>query len=565
MAGLEVEYNACDDFSPIRAWCKTWGASVHSDGSCGWECVTSPAAGNHLLSQIGDLTYALSESSARHNADCGVHVHVDASDLRWPDMARIVRLYERVEPALYVLAGRRRWSNHYCQPWDTRFTTALASTTDVKGAILRVLYNSADEAEGKKELTNTWSRDDGNGKLVPYGEPEKKSSFRYHGLNLAPWIARLRRRNKSKDARSLYNRPVSDATVEFRLHENCHDRERLTAWTKLLVRLVDFASKSTDSEIDALPRSGMRALATIAPDCLPFIVKRTKAYRNAVNTGNRFFRYSPSRGWYAEGAKAGSKAWGIAPVTSENTHEKWICTKLDGIALYGFATRDDAERYVQTVGRAGYAPCEVIAAPDNERTPLAYRYGLYSEASDCWLRSLYHDASIAALAAPEGYAPKLTDYSDVPELDRWIVESVTYPEDGPQPMKTCYNGDRSEFGAPVQQGSKAWAMYWQRRYPSRYLARPLHIQLPLPLTDVGCELPPGYVKPRDRYDIRVGDTVQIVWRDSTHNGRRGTVTSVDNRYYEVLYSDGQTSNWYHETRSPALERVETEESTSCAA
>ena len=73
------------------------------------------------------------------------------------------------------------------------------------------------------------------------------------------------------------------------------------------------------------------------------------------------------------------------------------------------------------------------------------------------------------------------------------------------------------------------------------------------------------MKPRDRYDIRVGDTVQIVLRDSEHNGRRGTVTSVDNRYYEVLYSDGQTSNWYHETRNPALERVETEESTSCAA
>lgn len=561
MAGLEVEYNACDDFAPIREWCKAWGASVHSDGSCGWECVTSPAAGNHLLSQIGDLTDALSESSARHNGDCGVHVHVDASDLRWPDMARLVRLYERVEPALYVLSGRRRWSNRFCRPWDTRFTTALASTTDVKGAILRVLYNSADEAAGKKELTNTWSRDAGNGKLVPYGEPEKKSSFRYHGLNLAPWIARLRRRNKSKAARSLYNRPVSDATVEFRLHENCHDRERLTAWTKLLVRLVDFASKSTDSEIDSLPMSGMRALATIAPDCLPFIVQRTKAYRNAVNTGNRFFRYIPAKGWYTIGARVGSKAWGFARVTSESAHGPWLCEGLDGIALSGFATLDDAERYAQTVGRADYAPCEVIAATADERTPLAYRYGLYSEASDCWLHSLYHDASIAALAAPEGYAPKLTDYSDLPELDRWIVESVTYPEDGPQRMRTCYDGGRSAFGAPVSRGSKAWAMHWQKRDPGNYRARPLHVQLPLPLTDVGCELPPGYVKPRDRYDIRVGDTVQIVWRDSAHtNGRRGTVTSVD-RYYEVLYSDGQTSNWYHETRNPALERVETEEST----
>ena len=254
LAGVEIEYTSCERFAPIAGYAETHGASVHADGSCGWEVVTPPAAGDHLLKQLDTVCSALSSASAEHDDSCGVHVHVDVRDFRWADIARLTLLWEYLETTMYRLAGQGRADNSYCKPWNGELRRALAHAPhDPKGAILScVLTNSKDP---KKRLEQHWRGS---------GPPCKKGIFdRYRSMNLSPWLARIAARRASRMSRPAARR--EDATVEFRLHEDCHDAARLVPWTMLLVRIVEYALAHSEKEIAMLP-SPVAALRVIAPD-----------------------------------------------------------------------------------------------------------------------------------------------------------------------------------------------------------------------------------------------------------------------------------------------------------
>jgi hypothetical protein len=296
MAGAEVEYNACVDFRPIKSWAMHWGADIHSDGSCGWEAVTSPAGGDFIGAQLTDLCQAFTAAKAKADHKCGVHVHVDASDLRWPDMARLLRLYSRLEPALYLLAGQSRLENTFCKPWEQTMSEALdseAGKLDPKGAILRVLYSSKNEAVAKDAQKRMWTEGQG---------PTKKASFRYRGLNIAPWIARLRvaqpsTRNAAGKLVRKGKRFVSDATVEFRLHRGTLDVDSLVPWAQACVRIVDFASGCSERDVASLPRSQIRALLQIAPESKRYIESRLADYRRNIRSEMRMIGYHPKVGY----------------------------------------------------------------------------------------------------------------------------------------------------------------------------------------------------------------------------------------------------------------------------
>lgn len=282
LAGLEVEYVQSADFAPIHTWAKTWNASVTEDGSCGWECVTSPAAGDHLLKQVGDLADALAESGATigsHNK-CGVHVHVDARDVDWPSMMRLVRVWAVVESACFSLAGdwRRHTSQHgaranYCEAWGDTLADALRTSSDPKGALLAMLDTdrAALAAKGRR------------------GEcPGKHDGVRYRAMNVRPWLARWRLTD-TRDYNVLRpntayqptfkagsKRLASDATIEFRLHEGCLDKAELQGWAALMACIVEYAVNATDRDVDAL-RDGRSALEIIAggrPVVVEYLARR---------------------------------------------------------------------------------------------------------------------------------------------------------------------------------------------------------------------------------------------------------------------------------------------------
>ena len=249
MAGLEVEYNRSKKFQSIKDWCKRWGSSVHSDGSCGWECVTSPAAGKKLTNQVADLAKSLGAAEATCNFKCGLHVHVDARDMTPGKIRNLCYLYGIVEPAMYAIGGEARAGVSYCKPNGEKLMKAAMNAKGWTVAIYKAIFtmdNSADQAVRDFVKHNT----------------DKKFGTRYVGLNLCPWVAGL-----------LGKKP--DTTVEFRLHNGTLDGKELIGWAQLCVDLVEYAKTHKFDELrdSSLAAIGpVDALRTISPRSLEYII-----------------------------------------------------------------------------------------------------------------------------------------------------------------------------------------------------------------------------------------------------------------------------------------------------
>ncbi len=277
LAGIEWEYNQVGSYKSLEDWKKKWGGTIHYDGSCGEEAVTPPMAGDFICKVITDLGNAFKLSHVKIDNRCSVHVHVDASDYSWHDMFKLLKVYSKLEPILYLLAGQQRLLSKYCIPLgkdlDKIFTNsngAELSCPDYKGAILAVALQASSSKDARE---------------LQRGKPGKRTGGRYRGLNINPWLAA--RRSKSPDA-----------TVEFRMHRDCYETNRIIGWTQLCVRIVDWCLKSSVKDIENLPKSPLRALCqTIAPDCAGWILSRIKEWRKSTNkfTG-RFGRRIHVRG-----------------------------------------------------------------------------------------------------------------------------------------------------------------------------------------------------------------------------------------------------------------------------
>ncbi len=253
LVGIELEYNnSCN----LQNWVNKWRGAVHSDGSCGWEAVTTPLGAPHIGPCMRDLVAEL-QGKTGADQNCGVHVHVDARDIRWPDMYRILNVYSLVEPILYLLAGQHRMEGTYCRPCGAGYAAALSS------------------ADPKEAIINLAVRDvSGKGRAKARARPHKKDGGRYKGINIVPWLVGRRVQ-------------APDTTIEFRMHRNTLDASRVTGWAHLCADIVDWCAKATDADLDRLPRSALRALVTvIAPGSSAWVMKRVREWRHATTAQN---------------------------------------------------------------------------------------------------------------------------------------------------------------------------------------------------------------------------------------------------------------------------------------
>jgi hypothetical protein len=270
LAGVEWEYNYVDSTKALETWKQRWGGTIHYDGSCGEEAVTSPMAGDYIAKVLTELGAAFKTGRVKIDDKCSVHVHVDAHDYSWHDMFKLLKVYSKVEPLLYLLAGQQRLVNTYCVPIGKDFSKIITTNCpDPKGAIMALALKTATSKDAR---------------ALQREKPGKRTEGRRRGLNISPWLAA--RKNKSPDA-----------TVEFRMHRDTHDAARVIGWTKLCVRLVDWCVKSSDKDIENLPNSPLRSLCQmIAPDCSRWILSRIKEWRESTKFAGKFKRRIHIRG-----------------------------------------------------------------------------------------------------------------------------------------------------------------------------------------------------------------------------------------------------------------------------
>lgn len=305
LIGLEIEYNETGSFSELRRTLEKWRSGHHSDGSCGYEVVTAPIAGPHVAACVTDVCNAFDRADTKADERCGVHVHVDARDLMWADMFRLLWVYARVEPLLYVLAGQHRIENQYCKPSGRDYLDAMGYV-DRKGGVLATAYNQTPYDDGSKKKT---SKADAGRSYVRSTKPGKKDGGRYKGLNILPWLAGRRKnarprviawkqdehgnRIRTSGGKMIPTRfepapakPIKgDTTIEFRLHRNTLDAGRIIGWAQVCERIVSWCATHTDKEAQALPRSALRCMAVIAPESMPFVLSRIRSWRRATRKG----------------------------------------------------------------------------------------------------------------------------------------------------------------------------------------------------------------------------------------------------------------------------------------
>lgn len=274
---MEWEYNRKVDLS---GWRSKWRGGVHYDGSCGYEAVTAPMAGDHIANCLKDLAKTFEETEALADERCGIHVHVDARDLKWADMYRLLWVYGKVEPLMYLLAGQHRARldhdrTSYCKPVGREYLDSL-SEVDRKGAVLAVALGRGNSEEGARKILRSC-------------RIGKKDGGRYRGLNIIPWLAgrAYKERKVTKDLKTgkvtTSLTPKPDSTVEFRLHRNSMNPDRVIGWSQLCAKLVDWCANATDKEAQNLPKSPLRALCeVIAPELAPWILRRVTEWRKAT-------------------------------------------------------------------------------------------------------------------------------------------------------------------------------------------------------------------------------------------------------------------------------------------
>lgn len=204
-----------------------WHGACVSDGSLpdgGFEIVTAPAGGDLFLDQIEDICRELNAADAEVDKSCGLHVHVDARDLSYYCLTRLIRIYAHVEPVLFRMVPKSRRDNQYCEPCGQRYLTHAKGP---KASVIQATYGEP------------------AGRYFPTTRKSKYVQARYAAMNLHSYFLR--------------------GTVELRLPNGTTNAAKITSWGVLWASIVEFAARSSDKEVtDFLALDPQEALVKIA-------------------------------------------------------------------------------------------------------------------------------------------------------------------------------------------------------------------------------------------------------------------------------------------------------------
>lgn len=226
---------------------KDWGGSIVQDGSLpenGFEINTAPAGGDLFVRQIDEICSALKKSSAKVDDSCGLHIHINAKDFNYYDVRRLMKVYAKIEDALFGMLPYRRKKSHYCRPCGKNYIRNLINGRvpykKVKSSVIKTIY--------KDETTQ-------NHKNV------KHDSSRYVALNLHSWFYR--------------------GTVECRMFSGTTQSSKIVPWGIIWAKILDYTIANTDESIEELSdKTPFDALMIVVKEkhLQDFIALRTKEW-----------------------------------------------------------------------------------------------------------------------------------------------------------------------------------------------------------------------------------------------------------------------------------------------
>lgn len=234
---------------------RPWGLNVVRDGSLpntGFEINTSPASGDLFVNQINEICEFLKKGRSFVDQSCGLHIHFDVRDVSIPALENYVRLWEKVETAMYELVIPSRKNSSYCLPLSSQITSKIRNNTP-KG-IIKGIY-------GDEYLTN-----------IDAVRQSRRPSQRYRAINLHSWAYR--------------------GTVENRMHHGTINARKIINWSLLNVAILEASKNMSLRDIHTIGiDDGLPFLMAIAPtpDIKDWIMERYKMFKRD-SSGVPFFQ-----------------------------------------------------------------------------------------------------------------------------------------------------------------------------------------------------------------------------------------------------------------------------------
>lgn len=225
---VEIEVASVGSGNRVSDVVGKWRGSIVEDGSLpnsGFEINTAPASGDKFVRQIEEICAALAEKQAKVTTACGLHVHVDARDFDYLAIRRLVKVYAKIESALFEMVSPSRRGSRFCDECGPRYTAAMsysgamfdgANYRTVKHGVIKSVYS---------EFTPRH-----HGRLLESWKANKYNTARYAALNLHSWFHRK--------------------TVECRMFNGTTSAEKIVTWGMLWARILDYVASHTDSEVE---------------------------------------------------------------------------------------------------------------------------------------------------------------------------------------------------------------------------------------------------------------------------------------------------------------------------
>lgn len=253
--GVEVEIAYINNKNILDKTVNKWNGEVGYDGSVSGreglftdrkptnlEIKTAPTNGDRFIKQMLELGKAFQESKATTNNTCGLHVHIDARDLKEKELDKVLALWYKIEKPMFSIVSPRRIKSNWCKPWKFK----SFNPEKIKESIAKKYYgtNSCDDRDC----------DECNFKVK-----KSKSKFELVKEIKSGWL------NLDRYASLNLNSLEKHGTLENRMHHGTTNVTNIMYWGMLNASMVDYAKENSLNKISSL-RRGLDSLLAIAPN-----------------------------------------------------------------------------------------------------------------------------------------------------------------------------------------------------------------------------------------------------------------------------------------------------------
>ena len=130
--GIELEYENC---GRIRDhWDRQYWSMVHDPSlrNRGMEFVSGVLKPKDLYAAYNEVKRYIEEGHVSATKRCGVHVHLNASDLTYREVWNLLTLYALMEPTIFKQFADGREMSHFCVPMWANTHWVLGLADDVR-------------------------------------------------------------------------------------------------------------------------------------------------------------------------------------------------------------------------------------------------------------------------------------------------------------------------------------------------------------------------------------------------------------------------------------------------